>query len=492
MSVAQILSFLTDCGVEPRGVADDSRQVLPGDVFLAYPGALADGRGFIADAIKRGAQAVIWQPGGDFAWDPAWTVPNLALAGLRPLAGPLAHAVYQHPSESLSLIAITGTNGKTTVSQCLAQAYPRPCAVVGTLGAGFPGALRETGFTTPEATVLMRYLADFRDQGAAACALEASSIGIEECRMNGLRVDVAVFTNLTRDHLDYHGTMAAYAAAKEKLFHWPRLRTAIINLDDEFGIHLMRESSAMRLIGYSCAEPRRDFPALVRAENITPTPFGQRFELVMPNGRCLVDTSLPGQYNISNLLACAAVLYDAGVMPAEIARRLSELNPPAGRMQSLGGVGEPLVVVDYAHTPDALEKALRALRPLAATRGGALVVVFGCGGDRDPGKRPEMGRLAQACADQVWLTSDNPRSESALAIIEAIREGATAAMVEPDRGAAIRAACAAAADQDVILVAGKGHENYQEVAGERRAFSDPAEALAALELRRLTGRERAS
>ena len=491
MQVQALLEQLAERGVSPTGVADDSRQVRAGDIFLAYPGALADGRRFIEAALARGASAVLWQPGGDFVWNPAWTAVNLPVASLRALAGPLAHSVYQHPSESLSLIAITGTNGKTTVSQCLARAYPRPCAAIGTLGAGFPGELSETGFTTPEATVLMRYLAEFRDQGVAACALEASSIGIEESRMNGLRVDVAVFTNLTRDHLDYHGTMAAYAAAKEKLFHWPRLRTAIINLDDEFGIHLMRESSAMRLIGYSCGEPRRDFPALVRAENIVATPFGQRFELVMPNGRCLVDTTLPGRYNISNLLACAAVLYDAGVMPAEIARRLSELTPPLGRMESLGGTAEPLVVVDYAHTPDALEKALLALRPLALARGGRLTVVFGCGGDRDPGKRQDMGSVAQSLADSVCLTNDNPRGESPEAIVAAIQLGAPQARVELDRRQAIRSEISLAAEQDVILLAGKGHESYQEIAGERRAFSDQAEAAAALEARR-AGREQSS
>lgn len=491
MQVQALLEQLAERGVSPTGVADDSRQVRAGDIFLAYPGALADGRRFIEAALARGASAVLWQPGGDFVWNPAWTAVNLPVASLRALAGPLAHSVYQHPSESLSLIAITGTNGKTTVSQCLARAYPRPCAAIGTLGAGFPGELSETGFTTPEATVLMRYLAEFRDQGVAACALEASSIGIEESRMNGLRVDVAVFTNLTRDHLDYHGTMAAYAAAKEKLFHWPRLRTAIINLDDEFGIHLMRESSAMRLIGYSCGEPRRDFPALVRAENIVATPFGQRFELVMPNGRCLVDTTLPGRYNISNLLACAAVLYDAGVMPAEIARRLSELTPPLGRMESLGGTAEPLVVVDYAHTPDALEKALLALRPLALARGGRLTVVFGCGGDRDPGKRQDMGSVAQSLADSVCLTNDNPRGESPEAIVAAIQLGAPQARIELDRRQAIRSEISLAAEQDVILLAGKGHESYQEIAGERRAFSDQAEAAAALEARR-AGREQSS
>lgn len=484
MTPREILDRLESLGVEPSGVADDSRQVRPGDLFLAYPGDLADGRAYIADALARGARAVVWQPGGDFAWNPAWTVTHFSVDALRPLAGPLAHAIYGHPSEGMSLIAITGTNGKTTVSQCLGRAYPRPCAVVGTLGAGFADELSPTGFTTPEATTLMRYLADFRSRKAAACALEASSIGIEEGRMNGLRVDVAVFTNLTRDHLDYHGSMEAYAAAKEKLFRWPRLRTAVINLDDEFGLHLMRETEAMRVIGYSMQPLRRDFPALVRAENLVDTPFGQRFEIVLPNGRAMVDTALVGCYNVANLLACAAVLHDAGVMPAEIGRRLSELTPPPGRMERLGGSGEPLIVVDYAHTPDALANALAALRPLAGARGGQLAVVFGCGGDRDKGKRPQMGSVAEAGADRVMVTSDNPRSESPAAIIEAVLGGLVHAEVEPDRALAIRRAVAEAADHDVILLAGKGHEDYQEIGGQRLPFSDLAEAQAALSLRR--------
>jgi UDP-N-acetylmuramoyl-L-alanyl-D-glutamate--2,6-diaminopimelate ligase len=478
-----ILDRLEAAGVRPTGVADDSRQVLPGDLFLAYRGEPADRHRYIGEAISRGAVAVLWQPDGAFAWNPAWIASNLSVAALRTLAGPLAHTIYQHPSERLSLVAITGTNGKTTVSQCLAQAYPKPCAVIGTLGAGFPGALVETGFTTPEATTLMRYLARFHDQGAAACALEASSIGIEEGRINGVRVDVAVFTNFTRDHLDYHGSMAAYAAAKEKLFQWPQLRCAVINLDDQLGLKLARETTAHRVLGYAIGEPRRDVPALVRAENLLETPFGQRFSLVLPNGRVNVETPLIGRYNIANLLAVGAVLHDAGVAPIEVARRLSELSAPAGRMERLGGEAQPLVVVDYAHTPDALENALQALRPLARSRHGRLAVVFGCGGNRDHGKRPLMGEVAQRLADRVVVTSDNPRSESAAAIIDEIVAGSTAAEIEIDRARAIERLILAADENDVILIAGKGHEAYQEIDGVRLPFSDRQQAALALAAR---------
>jgi len=480
----EILERLGALGIAPTGVADDSRQVRPGDVFLAYPGDLADGRRFIPDAIAQGAIAVIWQAGGDFAWNPAWTTANLQVDGLRALAGPLAHLVCDEPSVSLSLIAVTGTNGKTTVSQFIAGADARRCAVIGTLGAGFPGAFVETGFTTPEATTLMRLLADFRRAGAEACALEASSIGIAEGRMNGAQVDVAVFTNFTRDHLDYHGSMEAYATAKEKLFAWPGLRTAIVNLDDALGRRLSGETTASSVLGYGIGGA-----GAVRAEQLVATPLGQRFRLVLPDGGANVDTALLGRYNISNLLAVAAVLHDAGVGVAEVARRLAGLTPPAGRMERLGGVGEPLVVVDYAHTPDALENILVTLRGVAGARGGRLCVVFGCGGDRDKGKRPQMGEVAARLADQVLLTSDNPRSEDPARIIAEIKAGAAQAESEVDRTLAIRRAIASAADADVVLLAGKGHEAYQESAGVRMPFSDLEQARNALDLRRQGKRE---
>lgn len=488
--VQAVLAHLRQMGVEPTGVADDSRQVRPGDLFVAYAGDLTDGRTYIAEALAQGAVAVLWEPGGHFVWQAGWTVPQLAAEGLRQLVGPLAHAVMGRPTETLNLVAVTGTNGKTSVSQWIAQALPEKCAVVGTLGVGFPGGLRDTGFTTPEAAVLMRTLAECQREGARSCALEASSIGIEEGRLNGVRIDVAVFTNFTRDHLDYHGSMEAYAAAKRKLFVWPQLRLAIINLDDPLGRQLAKETSAHRILGYSLSKESQDLlPAILRADEIEATPNGQRFTLVTPKGRVSVETRLLGRFNVSNLLAVAAVLLDRGIELAEIAMRLARLAPPPGRLERLGGdEGLPLVVVDYAHSPDALENALLTLREVAVARAGQLWVVFGCGGDRDRGKRPLMGEVATRCADRVVLTSDNPRTEPPQAIVEEIAAGAQGAEVIVDRALAIRRAIAVASEADVLLLAGKGHETYQEIMGVRSHFSDLEQAAAALLARRRRNR----
>ena len=482
------LEQLEALGVVPVGVTDDSRQVHPGDLFLAYPGDLADGRRHIAEAIANGAAAVLWEACAgattDFAWSNEWPVANLPVSGLRPLCGPLAHAIHGRPSERLSLVAVTGTNGKTTVSQWIATAHPRRCAIIGTLGAGWPGQLAETGLTTPEATTLMRYLARLADDDAQACALEASSIGIAEGRLDGTRVDVAVFTNLTRDHLDYHGTMAAYARAKASLFTWPNLRLAVINLDDPFGRELAALSTATKVIGYTQRDGADDRQGTVRAEDIEETIDGLRFRLCAPNGRARVETGLLGRYNIANLLAVAAVLIDAGLTPKDVAERFAGLRSPAGRLEKIGGDNEPLVVVDYAHTPDALESALNALRPVANARGAGLLALFGCGGDRDRGKRPLMGAAAARHADRVILTSDNPRGEDEHAILGDILTGSPQAEIIADRGEAIRRTVLAAHPADVILIAGKGHEPYQEISGVRRPFSDAMQARAALAARR--------
>ncbi len=480
---AAVIQELATLGVQPTGVADDSRQVCPGDLFVAYPGDLSDGRRYIADAIARGACAVLWEVGDDFAWDTKWRVANLAASELRHLCGPLSHAIFGQPSERLSLIAITGTNGKTTISQWIARAHPRRCAIIGTLGAGFPEQLVETGFTTPEATMLTRYLAGFADAEAQACALEASSIGIEEGRLDGARVDVAVFTNLTRDHLDYHGTMESYAAAKERLFVWPRLRLAVINLDDPFGRELAKRTTASKVIGYTQSAVSDDRQGVISALNVEETVNGLSFQLCAPNGRAQVETGLLGRYNVSNLLAVAAVLIDAGLTPAEVAARFADLPSPPGRLEKVGGYNEPLIVVDFAHTPDALESALSALRGVANARGAGLTAVFGCGGDRDHGKRPLMGGIASRLADRVVLTSDNPRSEMPAAIIDDIRVAAPGAEVITDRAEAIRRTILAAHPADVVLIAGKGHEPYQEIAGQRRPFSDVSEARLGLAAR---------
>ncbi|WP_300454145.1 UDP-N-acetylmuramoyl-L-alanyl-D-glutamate--2,6-diaminopimelate ligase [Accumulibacter sp.] len=490
-SAAAILEELAAFGVVPSGIADDSRRVRRGDLFLAYPGGSADGRQHIAEAIAKGAAAVVWEAAdgaSGFAWRDAWRIANIPVCGLRQLCGPLAHAVHQRPSERLSLIAVTGTNGKTSVSQWIAATHPRRCAVIGTLGAGFPGQFADTGFTTPEATTLMRYLAAFADDEVQACALEASSIGLAEGRLDGVRVDVAVFTNLTRDHLDYHATMDDYAQAKARLFTWPRLRLAVSNLDDPFGRQLAGLSTATKVVGYTQQDGVDDRQGTIRAEKVEETISGLRFRLCAPNGRALVETGLLGRYNVANLLAVAAVLIDAGMTPQGIAERFAQLGSPPGRLEKVGGDNEPLVVVDYAHTPDALANALTALRPTADARGAGLVVVFGCGGDRDRGKRPLMGSVAARLADRVVLTSDNPRGEDEQAILNDILAGAPAAEVIADRGEAIRRTLVAAHPADVVLIAGKGHETYQDIGGQRRPFADTTQARAALDARREASR----
>lgn len=485
-----LLAQLTAAGVEVGRLRLDSRQVCAGDVFLACPGHRVDGRDFIVDALHAGAAAVLWERSG-YTWRESVDVPNFGVEGLAGLAGHLAHEVYGRPSESLWLVGVTGTNGKTSVSQWLARAFTalgRKCGVIGTLGMGFPGGLKSSINTTPDSLTLHETLAEFRAAKADVAAMEVSSIGLDQARLNGLHFDVAVLTNLTRDHLDYHGNMENYGAAKARLFGMPGLKAAVLNLDDRFGMELARRLAGrgMQVIGYTLVSSNVDAAPVNRAivaERLTNTAAGLRFTARSGNETADLCVNLVGQFNVSNLLAVIGTLMASGFSLEEAATVAGDLTPPVGRMQTLGGIGDPLVVVDYAHSPDALEKVLTAIRATVTARSGRLICVFGCGGDRDPGKRPLMGEVASRLADHVVLTSDNPRTEDPDQILRDIVVGARADVeIIPDRAEAIHRAIQSAAPDDVIVVAGKGHEPYQEVNGVRHEFSDVQQTRDALEM----------
>jgi UDP-N-acetylmuramoyl-L-alanyl-D-glutamate--2,6-diaminopimelate ligase len=443
-------------------LSSDSRRCAPGVAFLAYPGEASDGRRYIGDAVARGAAAVLWEQKG-FDWRAEWRVPNLPVADLKQQASALAHGFYGGPSDSLWVCGVTGTNGKTSCSQWIAALLEK-AAVIGTLGAGFPGTLSAAANTTPDAIETQFLLKSFLEQGAQAVSMEVSSHGLVQGRVSGVRFSCALFTNLSHDHLDYHGSMANYAAAKARLFEMPGLQAAVLNLDDALGLELARRlAGRVRTIGYSLSA--RNVPV----------------DEAIVAGRQVDPASLPvlGRFNVANALGVLGCLLARGIPVDESARRLAKLPPVPGRMQRIGD--EPLVVIDYAHTPDALENVLQALRPVAAARGGRLAVVFGAGGDRDPSKRAPMGAIASRLAERVLVTSDNPRSEDPLAIIGEIRKGIRGAHeVEADRARAIESVILSSKKKDVVLIAGKGHETYQEIAGRRVHFSDEEQARAAL------------
>jgi UDP-N-acetylmuramoyl-L-alanyl-D-glutamate--2,6-diaminopimelate ligase len=484
-------------------LVSDSRRVKAGDVFFAYPGEAAgsDGRAFIGNAIEQGAAAIVCEKRG-LAWDAQWNVPYLAVPDLKKKAGPIAHACYGMPDAAMFSVGVTGTNGKTSCAVWLGQALARlglSTAVIGTLGVGLfkprtNATFDVTGYTTPDAVLLARTLAETRDRGAAAVAIEVSSIGLDQGRVAGMHFDVALFTNLTRDHLDYHGDLAAYEAAKNVLFDWPGLKTAVINLDDPMGLRLIErlKGGALQLIGYTLADssvrPGIEGVAILRAGACRTRHGGTDFHLNSPFGTAQVKTGLVGHFNISNALAVLGALLAKGVALRAALDAIEALSPAPGRMQQIGGQDAPMVVIDYAHTPDALEKTLSALRQVAQERGGALWCVFGCGGERDPGKRPQMGAIAQG-ADHVIVTSDNPRGEDPHHIIEQIVSGmnqqhpGSVLQTVEDRATAILSAVRHAAKADVILLAGKGHESYQEIGGKKRPFSDADHAQLALSAR---------
>lgn len=462
------------------GVVQDSRDVRAGSLFLALKGRQRDARDLIPAAVAAGAAAVFAEQ--DACWPadivvdgvPVIVVPQLALQ-----AGVIAARFHDTPSAKMQVLAVTGTNGKTSVANLLAGALTqlqRKSAVLGTLGNGVYGALAASTHTTLDACRLQALLAEFVAAGVQCVAMEASSHGLVQGRLNGTAIRVALFTNLTRDHLDYHGDMDSYAAAKELLFRWPGLQATVLNADDPLSArYAAAVAPGVKLLRYS-QQPGSD--ADIRALVVMPTLSGLQLRIATPAGECELAVPLLGRFNVSNLLAVIGGLLALELPLADIADALRHARPVTGRMQSFSG-DHPTVVVDYAHTPDALEKVLTSLREHAQAE---LVCVFGCGGDRDRGKRPQMGEIAARLADRVVVTSDNPRSEAPQAIIDDIRAGigARPVLVEPDRRFAIRQAIAAARREDIVLVAGKGHEDYQEVAGVRHHFSDADEVRAAL------------
>ncbi|HSI53396.1 MAG TPA: UDP-N-acetylmuramoyl-L-alanyl-D-glutamate--2,6-diaminopimelate ligase [Ramlibacter sp.] len=467
----------------------DSRKVAAGDGFIAWPGAATDGRRHVASALEHGAAACLVEREGvevfAFEGDATCAYPKLKAA-----TGPIAAAFFDQPSDQLDVLAVTGTNGKTSTAWWLAQALSNvsgaaamPCGLIGTLGTGRPPNVEFNGLTTPDPVLLQRQFRKFVDEGLKACAIEASSVGIVERRLDGTRIPVAIFTNFTQDHLDYHGTMEAYWEAKAELFRWPGLRAAVVNVDDEKGSQLAQalQGTAVDLWTVSCQRPAR-----LSAHDIGYDQQGLRF-VVQENGeRHALSTQLVGHYNVSNLLGVLGAMRAMGVSLGEAVKACTGLLPVPGRMERLAEAGKPVVAVDYAHTPDALDKALLALKPMAAQRGGQLWCVFGCGGDRDPTKRPLMAAVVEKNADRVVVTSDNPRGEKPENIISQILLGLShdeCVQVQSDRALAIAETVAAAAPADVILVAGKGHEDYQEIAGTKHPFSDIAHARAALAAR---------
>jgi UDP-N-acetylmuramoyl-L-alanyl-D-glutamate--2,6-diaminopimelate ligase len=494
--LSQLLEGLTTVAPEKdrevTGLTLDSRQVRPGSLFLACAGGGGHGLQFLQQALDKGAAAVAWEPNGEWSGSrveqmaAGMSVPLLRVENLRRNANNIAGRFFGHPSRSLSVIGYTGTNGKTSSTQFLAQVLSAigQCGVIGTLGNGFPGDLRPGTHTTPDPVDLQSILFDLRARGADAVAMEVSSHALDQGRVEAIHFDIAVLTNLSRDHLDYHGTMEEYGASKLRLFRMPGLRCVILNLDDPFGYEVLQQLPAgVPAVGYGLQRPdllpdRLD--GWIWAEEIETDGSGMQIRLQTSRGDGVFHSALLGRFNVSNLMSVLAVLLFQGVPLSEALQRLSVLRTVAGRMERFGGGDQPLVVVDYAHTPDALEHALQAARDHTA---GRLICVFGCGGDRDRGKRPQMGAIAERYADLVIVTDDNPRSEDGDRIVADILAGMDqpdGAKVERDRAAAIHGAVAEGNAGDLVLICGKGHEDYQLVGDQRLHFCDREQVRAAL------------
>jgi len=470
----------------PLPVADitlDSRRVTPGSVFFALDGTSGHGLDHLQQALDAGAAAVVWEPAGDVSLPAGLAVPAIPVPGLRARLGTIADRWFGEPSTRVGVCGVTGTNGKTTVTWLLADALnrlERPCAYLGTLGAGMPDALETAALTTPDVIEVHRRLAGFAALGARYAGIEVSSHALDQGRIDGVRLTAAAFTNLSRDHLDYHGSMEAYGEAKAKLLAAPGLERRVINADDDFGAGLCRrygESALAVTRGEVSFVPRR-----LSVGDMALGGAGIGFTFTSPFGSGAVRSQLRGDFNVENLAVVLGLLLETGVPADAAAAALAAVEPPPGRLQVVGE-GRPLVVVDYAHTPGALGAVIAALRPHCR---GELWCVFGCGGERDPGKRPLMARAA-AAADRVVVTSDNPRGEDPQAIIADVMSGAPAGetadaafRVIVDRQEAIAVAVREAGPADCVLIAGRGHERFQLTASGGRPLSDAAEARSAL------------
>ena len=453
-----------------KSITADSRNVTQGSLFLAYLGIKTDGRNYIANAIEKGASVVIWDC-ADFEWNPAWTTENIAIKNLRLQAGFIAHQFYKQPSTKMWMIGVTGTNGKTSVTHWLSQCFNylnRKTAIIGTLGNGFADTLMPTVNTTPDAVKLHEMLAQFHQQQTQVVAMEVSSHGIHQGRINGVHFNVAVLTNLTRDHLDYHGTFDQYAAEKRRLFDSKNLKKAVLNCNDDFGQKIEQE---LKVVGTSVITYGIN-NGDVKASNITFNDSNFNFDVTTPYGEGKITAQLIGRFNVYNILAVLATLLVSQISLADAIASIAQITSAPGRMQQIGGGRLPLVVVDYAHTPDALEKVLTTLKE-QLTLGNKLICVFGCGGNRDAGKRELMGSIASRLANAVVVTSDNPRYENERKIIHDILQGLEGNyVVEEDRAKAISIAILSAKAGDIVLIAGKGHEDYQEINGVKHPFSD--------------------
>ena len=459
-------------------------QVGPNGLFLACRGASSHGLDYVDQAIQRGAAAVLWEPalGANYQND---ALPNYPVEKLSRKVSSIADRFFGHPSSHINIAGVTGTNGKTSTVKLIADALENlslPCGMLGTLGYGRPENLETSSLTTPDAVTIQRILAAFQSAGLSYAAMEVSSHGLDQHRVAGVRFGVAVFTNLSRDHLDYHRDMDEYAAAKAKLFSMSSLSAAVVNLSDSRGPQMWdAASSVANRIGIWVGEQdHSEAEQFVCARKVKASARGITLEVESSWGTGVIESTLLGHFNALNLLSAAAVLLHWGTPFDRVLCALESCGPVPGRMESLGGNDLPLVVVDYSHTPDSLEKALNALTEHCE---GELIVVFGCGGDRDPGKRPMMGEIAARLADRVYVTDDNPRNEPSEVISSAILAGINnteTVTVEHDRSNAIKLAIGGAASNDVVLVAGKGHEDYQIRKGEVVPFDDREHARRAL------------